>query len=247
MFGFICPVCGQPLKEENKIYKCTQNHCFDIAKQGYVNLLQSQKSKLKRHGDDRLMIRSRTNFLDKGYYEPLLRKLCEKLYKFTCNNPKIVDAGCGDGYYTAGLENYLKSKNPEIIGIDISKEAVICASKRSKSIRLAVASVFSLPVADKSCDAVLNIFSPLAFDEYTRVLKDGGILARVIPLENHLFELKEKIYDKPYKNPAENTELEGFKLADKSEIKYRINLNNNEDVENLFRMTPYYYKTSSKD
>lgn len=247
MFGFKCTVCGDMLVREEKIYRCCNNHCFDIAKQGYVNLLQSQQSKRKRHGDDKLMIRSRTEFLDKGYYEPLKNTLCQKLNNYICENPKIIDAGCGDCYYTAEIEKTLERKNAVIMGIDISKDAMIAASKRSKTLMLAVASVFSLPVCDGCCDAVLNIFSPFAPDEYRRVLKSGGLLFRVTPLENHLIELKEKIYDTPYKNPSENTELEGFNLVDKAEIKYRINLNNKEDIENLFRMTPYYYKTSAKD
>lgn len=247
MFGFSCPVCGEFLLKENKSYKCSNNHCFDIAKQGYVNLLQSQQSKLKRHGDDKLMIKSRTDFLNKGYYTPFLNAICNALTKNTGINAKILDAGCGDCYYTAEIEKALLDKSAEIIGVDISKDALIAASKRSKSIKLAVASVFSLPVADKSCDAVLNIFSPFAPDEYKRVLKQNGILIRAVPLENHLFELKSSIYDKPYKNPTEDINMEGFQIISNQSVKYKISVDNNEDLENLFRMTPYYYKTSESD
>lgn len=247
MQGLICPVCRQTLTKENRSYKCVNNHCFDIAKQGYVNLLQSQQSKLKRHGDDKLMINSRTEFLNKGYYEPLQKEICKLLNKYLGDNPLIVDAGCGDCYYTAEIEKALNSKNPEIIGIDISKDAVISASKRSKAINLVVAGVFSMPVGDEVCDAVLNVFSPFAPDEYGRVLKNNGVLLRVIPLENHLFELKENVYDTPYKNPAEDTNIDGFELLDNSVLKYTIELNSNEDIESLFKMTPYYYKTSQKD
>ena len=99
MHSLICPVCKQDLEKENRTYKCSNNHCFDIAKQGYVNLLQSQQSKLKRHGDDKLMINSRTAFLDKGYYKPLQKEICQKLLKHLGENPVVLDAGCGDCYY----------------------------------------------------------------------------------------------------------------------------------------------------
>ncbi len=247
MQGLICPVCRKTLTKENRSYKCVNNHCFDIAKQGYVNLLQSQQSKLKRHGDDKLMINSRTEFLNKGYYEPLQKEICKLLNKYLDDNPLIVDAGCGDCYYTAEIEKALYSKKPEIIGIDISKDAVISASKRSKGISLVVAGVFSMPVDDEVCDAVLNVFSPFAPEEYSRVLKDNGVLLRVIPLENHLFELKANVYDTPYKNPTEDTNIDGFELFDNSVLKYTVELNSNEDIESLFKMTPYYYKTSQID
>ena len=247
MHSLICPVCRQALTKENRTYKCCNNHCFDIAKQGYVNLLQSQQSKLKRHGDDKLMINSRTEFLNKGYYEPLQKELCVLLNKYLQEKPVIVDAGCGDCYYTAEIEKSLSAKQPEIIGIDISKDAVISASKRSKTIDLVVAGVFSMPVGDEVCDAVLNVFSPFAPQEYSRVLKDNGVLVRVIPLENHLYELKASVYDTPYKNPAEDTNIDGFELLENSQLKYTIELDSNKDIESLFKMTPYYYKTSQKD
>lgn len=247
MFGLTCPVCKELLKKEDRTYKCSNNHCFDIAKQGYVNLLQSQQSKQKRHGDDKLMIKSRTDFLNKDYYKPLQQLLCQKLNDFAENDCKILDAGCGDCYYTSEIEKTLKSKNPEIIGIDISKDAMIASSKRNKNIITAVASVFALPVEDESFNCVLNVFSPFAPDEYKRVLTKDGFLFRVVPLENHLFELKQSIYDNPLKNPEENTEIQGFQLIDKRDLKYKIKLDNNQDIQNLFKMTPYYYKTSATD
>lgn len=249
MFGLICPVCSRPLDnaENIKVYRCENNHCFDKARQGYVNLLQSQQSKSKRHGDDKIMIKARTDFLDKGYYAPLSDEMCRLIAKHSETNPRIVDAGCGDCYYTARLESSLADKNPSIIGIDISKDAVIAASKRSKGIRLAIASVFAIPVADGSSDVVLNVFSPFAPDEYRRILDKNGILVRVVPMENHLFSLKRAVYDTPYKNPAEEKEIDGFSLIESRELRYSITLDNNIDIQNLFKMTPYYYKTSAAD
>lgn len=247
MMNFCCPVCKKELALDGRTYKCENNHCFDCAKQGYVNLLQSNKSKSKRHGDDKLMIEARTEFLNTDSYKPLCDLMCELLQKYIPQNACVLDAGCGDCYYTEKIEKALAEKNASIAGVDISKFALIAAAKRSNNIRLAVASVFALPVADNSCDAVLNVFSPFAPDEYRRVLKNGGVLLRVIPLENHLYSLKKAIYDNPLKNPEENKEIDGFELAESRELKYSISLNNNAEIESLFKMTPYYYKTSRTD
>lgn len=247
MLNFSCPVCGKILFSNGKTYKCENGHSFDIAKQGYVNLLQSQQSRLKRHGDDKLMIKARNEFLNKGYYEPLLNELCNSAEKYLPNCADIIDAGCGDCYYSYGLYDKLFDKKIEIAGIDISKDALIFASRRNKDIKLAVGSVFSVPVPNNCADAVLNIFSPLASDEYLRILKKGGLLFRIIPLENHLFGLKEKIYDEPYKNDIPDFELGGFALLENIEVKYSLEINNQTDIDNLFKMTPYYYKTSIND
>ncbi len=247
MLKFSCPVCGNFLYQDDKTYKCERNHCFDIAKQGYVNLLQSQQSHLKRHGDDKLMIKARYDFLNGGYYAPLMKTLCNAVDSYLPDKASIIDAGCGDCYYSSSISDRLSGRNFDIAAVDISKDAVIFAAKRKSSIKLAIASVFSMPFADSGADAVLNIFSPFALDEYRRTLKQGGFLFRVIPLENHLFGLKEKVYDKPYKNPAEELNINGFKLAEKSDVKYTLELNDSESIDNLFKMTPYYYKTSKKD
>ena len=247
MLNFCCPVCKEELKLDGRTYRCINNHCFDCAKQGYVNLLQSNKSKSKRHGDDKLMIEARTEFLNTDSYKPLCDLMCELLQKYIPQNACVLDAGCGDCYYTGKIEKALADKNASIAGIDISKFALIAAAKRSKNIRLAVASVFALPTADFSCDAVLNVFSPFAPEEYNRVLKRGGVLLRVIPLENHLFSLKKAVYDNPLKNPKENTDIDGFILAESKELKYSITLDDNREIESLFKMTPYYYKTSRTD
>lgn len=247
MLNFSCPVCGKYLFSKQQNYKCENGHSFDIAKQGYVNLLQSRQSKLKRHGDDKLMIKARYDFLNGGYYKPLLDAVCKAINKYLPDNASVIDAGCGDCYYSSSIITALADKELDIAAVDISKDAVIFAAKRKSNIRLAVASVFSMPFADSSADAVLNIFSPFAPDEYNRVLSDGGFLFRVIPLENHLFGLKEKVYDKPYKNPPDELDIDGFTLVENIEVKYELELKSSESIDNLFKMTPYYYKTSRQD
>lgn len=247
--NFICPVCRDELFEEEKLYRCEKGHCFDKSKFGYVNLLQSQKSSAKRHGDDRMMVRARRDFLDCGYYGFLREALCDECDGFLGSDSAIIDAGCGECWYSSGIKQKLaeNGKNAAVFGVDISKDALEFASKRKSGILSAVASVFDLPFADESADMLLNVFSPEADKEYLRVLKKGGIMIRVIPLEKHLFELKAAIYDNPYLNEIPDAGVEGFEFVKATKLSRTIELSSNEDIQNLFKMTPYYYKTGKDD
>lgn len=249
MIDFICPVCSARLSEQEKLYKCENGHCYDKSKFGYVNLLQSQKSSAKRHGDDRVMVRARRDFLNGGYYGFLLDFVCKIADKYLENGACVLDAGCGECYYSSGIKSFLAENGKEAFfaGVDISKDALEFASKRKSGIPLAVASLFDMPFADESFDAVLNIFSPEAYGEFHRVLKKGGFLIRVIPLEKHLYDLKAAIYDNPYLNEVPNAEIPNFKFVKSSQIKAKIWFKSNEAVQNLFKMTPYYYKTGKGD
>lgn len=249
MSGFICPVCKAKLDDCGSLYRCKSNHCFDKSKFGYVNLLQSQKSSSKRHGDDRLMVRARRDFLDKGYYGFLRDELCRVSLKYLKNAVFVADVGCGECYYSSKILEEMKNAGSEIsfFGIDISKDALEFAFKRKCGFSTAVASIFSLPFADSSLDAVLNVFAPESDAEFLRVLKKGGLMIKVIPLENHLMELKKAIYDKPYLNEVLSARTEGFEIIEEVKICREIELCSNEDILNLFRMTPYYYKTGIDD
>lgn len=246
---FICPVCKNNLQSNQNSLKCINNHSFDLSKYNYVNLLQSQKNSKKRHGDDKLMVKARKDFLDHGYYDPLLFKVYTILDEFAKDHMTVFDCGCGECYYTSNIYNYLskKNKNITVCGIDIAKDAVIQGAKRNKSLELAVASINNIPLADNSCDVVLNFFAPLSNDEYERIAKQNGIIIRAIPLEYHLWELKESIYNNPYTNDELDLNLNGFDIIAEHEVKGEITLDCNEDIQNLFKMTPYYYKTSRED
>ena len=244
MSSFICPVCKSEISLFERTYKCNNNHCFDLSKDGYVNLLMSQQSSLKRHGDDKLMVKARRDFLEKGFYNDLRQALCVTLKDALPDDSTIVDVGCGEGYYTSEIS---RVNNFEIFGIDISKDALKYASKSVKNSSFAVASAFSLPFAENSADCVLSVFAPSAYDEFYRVLKSDGKLIKAIPLEEHLWELKCALYKEPYKNKPEKRNDELFKLVSQKEIKYKINLTEKEDIENLFKMTPYYYKTGREE
>lgn len=244
MSNFICPVCKSEISLFERTYKCNNNHCFDLSKDGYVNLLMSQQSSLKRHGDDKLMVKARRDFFEKGFYNELRNTLCKTLKDALPESSTIVDVGCGEGYYTSEIS---KVNDFKIFGIDISKDALKYAAKSVKNSSFAVASAFSLPFAESSADCILSVFAPSAYEEFYRVLKKDGKLVKAIPLEEHLWELKCALYKEPYKNKPEKRNDELFKLVSQKEIKYKIRLTEKEDIENLFKMTPYYYKTGRED
>lgn len=244
--NFLCPICRSPLIKENRSLKCRNSHCFDISKYGYVNLLI--KGGKKGHGDDKVMVNARRSFLSKGYYGHLKTALCREIIKYIKPNTAILDSGCGEGYYTSEIYNAASHiQGVSLYGIDVSKEALKIASKSCLNAGFAAASAYCLPFEDKSIDILTCVFSPLALEEFQRVLKNDGIFITVIPLENHLFSLKKAVYDTPYKNNPASTEIKGFELVSSQIISKNITLKSNEDLKNLFMMTPYYYKTSIKD
>ncbi len=243
---FICPVCGAELDCHKKSYQCENGHCFDIAKKGYVNLLMSQSS--SQHGDSKEMIASRAEFLNRGFYDKLSDEICDCVLKYAPQNARVLDAGCGECKYTFDVLKRLSDakKCAEVIGIDISKEALAYSRRRGSGIFLAVASTSDLPVASGSVDVLINIFAPFSTNEFSRILKDGGVIIRVYPLARHLWELKERIYDEPYENPVLPQEEE-FVIAEMRELKYRIELESAQEIFSLFEMTPYFHRTSQND
>ena len=157
---YICPVCGKPLEIAGNAYKCEAGHSFDVSRSGYVNLLLSKHIGKTVHGDNKLMVRARREFLEKGYYSPLCEALCRTCSKYF-GGGVLLDAGCGEGYYTSAVARTLReSGSADVYGIDISKIAVEFAAKRSPDINYSAASVFHLPVQDASCSMVITLFAP---------------------------------------------------------------------------------------
>lgn len=248
---FSCPVCGNSLKYDDKVYKCDKNHCFDKAKSGYVNLLTSDKMHSKLPGDNKLMVRARREFLSKGYYSSLAENLCRLAIKYNNCNVTLLDAGCGEGYYTEKVVSALADENITVLagGFDISKNAADYAAKSSKNnVEYAAASVFHIPTAEKSIDMVMSIFSPLCLEEFQRILKDDGLFFMVIPDKKHLWELKSVLYEKPYENQVKDYALDGFELVEAFDVPTeKIMIESREDIASLFAMTPYFYNTKPED
>ena len=240
---FACPLCGEKLAIDEQVYRCTSGHCFDRAKEGYVNLLPANRQHASAPGDDKDMVKARTAFLDSGRYTPLKEALCALAAKYAGERTALLDAGCGEGYYTEGLSRVIAEKGGRTGGADLSKAAVKKAAKRCREAEIAVASVYHLPLADGSVDMVTDCFSPLAKEEYRRVLKDGGHFLYVVPGARHLWEMKEVLYEQPYENEVREEAYEGFRLQETVPLSFGIHLEKTEEIMALFRMTPYAWKT----
>ena len=242
----ICPVCKSALYKDEKSYFCRgeKRHCFDISSSGHVNLCPGRAT----GGDDKKAVRSRTEFLSLRYYQPIADKICEIL-KDLNEESVIVDAGCGEGYYTNRIA---QKTGAETYGFDLSKEAIISASKSAKRQGISntvfgVGGIYELPIANGSADAITNIFAPCAEVEFTRALKDNGLLVVVIAGKNHLYGLKNAIYDTVHTNEARADMPQNMALVEKHNVAYKIQLDSVEAIRNLFSMTPYSYRTSEKD
>lgn len=237
MIKIKCPICNEELIKIDNVYRCNNRHNYDIAKEGYINLLKKQGG--KDFGDSPDMVKARRSFFSKDFYAPLKLKLTDLIQEY--NPSSILDLGSGEGYYT----NYFKENiNADIVGIDIAKEAVRIASKQNKEITYIVGSVQDIPLFDKTIDLIINNFTPLDLDEIYRVLNNKGILITTKVGKNHLIELKKAIYDEIYLNDNEPINNDRFKLLNSSVISFKISIDNNEDITNLFMMTPYYHHTS---
>lgn len=251
----LCPVCKENLIKDtsNKTYKCKNNHTYDIAKEGYVNLLISNQKRSKNPGDSKEMVLARIDFLSKGYYKQLSDKINEKIVQYLTKHSKdkfnIVDLGCGEGYYMINLKNYMDEKNikANYYGIDVSKDAVKYAGKTNKDCVWAVGNNFNILASDKSIDCILSVFSPIDIDECNRVLKDDGIFVRVLPRTNHLIQLRNIIYsevhlnEKVYKASDEDNEY-----VEESNVTFDIELNK-EEILSLLKMTPHYWKSTPEN
>lgn len=201
----------------------------------------------KAPGDDREMVAARAAFLERGYYAPLRQALEELVLEASAHleGPVLLDSGCGEGYYTAGMFRALEraGHRPRAAGIDISKYALRRAAKRLPEGEFAVASAYRLPLADASADLLTNVFSPLCPEEFARVLRPGGHFLYVVPSPRHLWEMKQVLYDRPYENGVKREDYPGFRWLEAVPLRYSVHLDRSEDVMALFGMTPYAWKT----
>ena len=235
----ICPVCGGALSFGDKAARCPHGHSYDIAREGYINLLRSSKSG-DRIGDSKDSARSRRDFLNRGYYAPLRDALTGL---FADKRGTLLDICCGEGYYTAAL-----GTNPSltVYGFDISKEMVRLAAKRGGASYF-VANLSAIPVEDGSFDWAVHLFAPFNEREFARVLKPGGSLYSVVPGRRHLWGLKAALYDSPYVHDEALPATEHLSVKGTQKITAHITLASPQDIDAVFRMTPYYYHTSQRD
>ena len=235
----ICPVCGRALADAGNALRCENGHSFDRAKEGYVNLLLSHRQ-ADMMGDSKEAARYRRDFLNRGYYAPLRDALVGRLAGQT---GRLLDVCCGEGYYTAALSALPEL---EVWGFDLAREMVRLAAKRGGA-HYFVANLARIPAADASFGFATLLFAPFAEPELVRVLKPGGRLYLVVPGRRHLFGLKQAVYDRPYENDEALPQTRTLRLVGTERIDAEIRLQGQADIQAVFRMTPYFYRTSPDD
>ena len=234
----ICPVCGEKLNRGDRAWLCPKKHSFDIARQGYANLLTVNRKHSLNPGDTREQVLSRRAFLEAGFYEPILNTLIETARDLGLSGP-ILDVGCGEGYYSARLAQALKA---ELTGFDISKEAVRCAAAKYKGPTWLTATASHIPVADGSVRLLTSLFALTLPEEFSRVLQEEGYYFQVLACQDHLLALKSIIYPElKFKEKDSVPELPGFELVRSIPIRFSFTVEG-EQIQNLFSMTPHVFR-----
>ena len=241
----ICPYCSSILNLENRSLVCENKHCFDIAKQGYVNLLSNSK---KYENYSKTNFENRHNVLESGMYDNILDFIIEYIAKFP-NSENILDVACGEGYYSKKISSEM---NKNIYAFDISKESIIIASKSDKLglVKWFVSDLSNISVKDLSFDFILDIFSPANYEEFKRILKPDGYLIKVIPGKNHIIEIREKVKNKLKHSEYSNKAViecfsESFQLLHKENISYKYKVTNT-ILNSLVNMTPLLFNIDKK-
>ena len=238
----ICPVCGEKLNRQDRSYVCPNRHSFDMARQGYVNLLTVQQKHSLNPGDTREQVLSRRAFLEGGFYEPIADALCSAAKELEAKDP-ILDVGCGEGYYCTRLAAALKA---ELTGLDISKEAVRCAAAKYKGHQWVCGTAAHLPVADGSVGTLTSLFALTLPEEFSRVLAKDGLYFQVLAAQDHLLGLKSIIYPElKLKEKDSVPELPGFERIQTIPVRFTFTVER-EQVQNLLSMTPHVYRISKE-
>ena len=191
----LCPHCGLEFAgTQHRTLACPNGHSFDIARQGYLNLLTGHGTKFVP--DTAAMVAARDAFLDAGHYEPLAAALGESVRALLpapgAGPAVVVDAGTGTGYYLQHITAALQREGARTlaVGLDISKFALRRAARRNPDAVNIVWDLWrALPLGADVADVVLVVFAPRNSSEFARILKPGGHLVVVTPLPGHLAEI----------------------------------------------------------
>ena len=247
---FACPVCGCDMfvTEDGKSAKCKgenakgKNHSFDFSADGYLSFGHTG-------GDSKAAVSARSLFLrHTPTYSLAAAAVMRTVQRYLPNCDVLVDAGCGEGYYTSILADVCQNA----VGFDLSKFACSAGAKYAKkdgkdNLLFATSSVFELPLKSGCADAVVNIFAPCAEEEYSRVLRDGGYLFVVGAGREHLMGLKKALYDNVYENEERADLPKNMEHVECQRAHYLMNVSGKDKIAALFSMTPYYWRTSESD
>ncbi|MEK3763898.1 MULTISPECIES: putative RNA methyltransferase [unclassified Solibacillus] len=240
---FACPICKQQMNmsDEGKM-SCPLNHTFDVAKQGYLYMLNRPVQSM--YGKE--LFESRHTVIHAGIYDKVQKAIASEIIQ---QNPIILDTGCGEGSHLHRICEQLDGAVG--IGIDISKEGIMAAAKFYNEQLWCVGDLANSPYNEQSFDAILNILSPANYEEFKRLLKPGGKVIKIVPQENYLMELRKQAFADSEKESYTNAQtVERFKTAfthvEVKRITYTVPLEAHL-VQNLLEMTPMGWHIEGKE
>lgn len=236
---YLCPLCQTPLILRDKQYQCSGRHSFDLAKEGYVNLLPVQQKNSKDPGDNKEMMQARRQFLEAGWYQPLSDMVNRVIAELAPQT--LLDLGCGEGYYSGRLAQVLPTTS-QLYGIDISKAAIKYAARKYPALQFAVASAYQLPFSNGNFDLVLRIYAPSQPEQLQRVIKPQGYLVTVTPAPQHLVEIKQALYQQVRLHPDTTEEIAGFLHLKRQRLSFTLQFEHPADLANLIQMVPLAWK-----
>jgi len=231
-------------------WRCASGHSFDIASQGYTNLLPVQNKRSRDPGDSKEMVAARRRFLTAGFYQPIAAAVSRAVLADLPAGAtgSCLDAGCGEGYYLRQLAAAVPDEQTlALLGLDISKWAVLSAAKQDKRPNWVVGSNANLPVLSGTLDRVLCMFGFPVYPEFARVLKPAGRLLQVDAGPDHLRELREIIY--PSLKPERTAEMPtpaGFRRLPTETLRFSIELTGAGQIADLLAMTPHLYRAKAE-
>jgi 23S rRNA (guanine745-N1)-methyltransferase len=239
---FQCPLCGGRMKalKSGKLL-CKREHAFDLSKKGYVNLL----NETRKTQYDKDLFTSRKAIFHDGFYRPVAEEILtiikEYREKKSRESLRLLDAGCGEGYYSdflAGMD-WLR-----IFALDLSKEAISLATDYGSPVSWSIGDLARLPFKDRSMDIILDVLTPANYKEFKRVLQNQGLLIKVIPGDEYLQELRKaagnQLIHKDYSNrETVDYALDHLKSPERKKICYQLPVTR-EQRNHFMKMTPLF-------
>jgi 23S rRNA (guanine745-N1)-methyltransferase len=255
--NFACPIDGTALDTApGQPWHCANAHSFDVAREGYCNLLVVQHKASRDPGDTAEMVAARRRVLDTGIYAPIADSVFKHVQTRASMRAsavpfRVVDAGCGEGYYLARIAELAAAQDArhplELAGTDVSKWAVRAAAKRQVPVAWAVANNRHLPFQAASVDVILCLFGFPVWQGFTPVLSPNGRVLMVDPGPEHLAELRAVIYPTVNRSPVASlvqAEAAGCVLEYTTPVTYAAHLTSQAQIADLFAMTPHAHRTT---
>ncbi|NGM83711.1 methyltransferase domain-containing protein [Paenibacillus sp. 7124] len=250
--AFQCPICGcRVMVIDDKSLICINKHTFDFAKPGYINLsVRPAKGPYTKE----LFEARRRMITESGLYAPLHERLASMIKEHTKSSAipcTVADLGCGEGSHLYRILEGCDCPGMTGIGLDLSREGIVLASKRYPETVWIVGDLAQSPFADGAVQVILNILSPANYKEFKRILARDGLVIKVLPRTGYLKELRQSVFMESEKRMYRNDGTAAlfqkhFHVLDTARLHYTKELNTGE-LADLVRMTPLAWSLGNKD